>query len=140
MRLRAIKGATTVAKDEAREICTATADLLTTMLNENGLTLDAVVSLLLTATPDLRSEFPARGARDAGWSHAPILCAVEIDVPGALPLCIRALAHVEVPDAHTVRHVYLRGAQTLRPDLPRLEVKRAANVRSRSESGSMRRR
>ena len=87
MRVRAIKGATTVARDEAREIRTATAALLTTMLDENELTTDAVVSLLLTATAHLRSEFPVCGARQAGWIHATMLCAVEIDGPGALPLC-----------------------------------------------------
>lgn len=119
MRVRAIKGATTVPEDGARAICDATAELLAEMLAVNGLTAREAVSLVLTATPDLRSEFPARGARESGWDAVPTLCAVEIDVPGALPRCIRALAHVEVPNDHVAVHVYLHEALTLRPDLAR---------------------
>jgi chorismate mutase len=117
MSVRAIKGAITVDEDGAREICSATAEMLVEMLRANDLTATDVVSLMLTATPDLRSEFPARGARDAGMTEVPMLCAVEIAVPGALPRCIRALAHVEVADTHRPRHVYLKGARALRPDL-----------------------
>jgi chorismate mutase len=117
MRVRAIKGATTVTEDGARAICDATAELLSEMLARNLVTTREAVSLLLTATPDLRSEFPARGARESGWDAVPTLCAVEIDVPGALPLCIRALAHMEVPNDHVAVHVYLHGARALRPDL-----------------------
>lgn len=115
--IRAIKGATSVPVDSARDICAATTELLTAMLEQNALRVEQVVSLLLTATPDLRSEFPARGARDAGWGEVPMLCAQEIDVPGALPRCIRVLAHAELPAGQVVRHVYLREARGLRPDL-----------------------
>ncbi len=120
MKYRALKGATTVARDDAHSICFATEELLLAMLGENGLTAGNVVSLILTATPDLRSEFPARGARDAGLQDVPMICAVEIDVPGALPRCIRIMAQVEIADDGDVRHVYLRGARALRPDLARL--------------------
>jgi chorismate mutase len=117
MRLRAIKGATAVAVDSARDICLATTELLQAMLEQNTIAVEQVISLMLTATPDLRSEFPARGARDAGWGDVPMLCAQEIDVPGALPRCIRVLAHVEVADEQCIRHVYLREARGLRPDI-----------------------
>lgn len=117
MRVTAIRGATTVDADEARSICSATGELLAAILASNQLDVSQVISLVLTATPDLRSEFPARGARDAGWSAVPTLCAVEIDVPGALPRCIRALVHVAVAEGRGVRHVYLREAESLRPDL-----------------------
>lgn len=117
MPVRAIKGATTVPLDAAREVCGATTELLRAMLEQNALEVGQVISLVLTATPDLRSEFPARGARDAGCGEVPMLCAQEIDVPGALPRCIRVLAHVEVADGEAVRHVYLREARALRPDL-----------------------
>ncbi len=117
MPIRAIKGATTAPVDSAREVCAATTELLQAMLEQNALAVGQVISLMLTATPDLRSEFPARGARDAGWGDVPMLCAQEIDVPGALPRCIRVLAHVDVAEGHRVRHVYLRDARGLRPDL-----------------------
>lgn len=119
MPLRAIKGATTVPMDSAPEICAATSELLREMLMRNALAMPQVVSLILTATPDLRSEFPARGARDAGWGDVPTVCAQEIDVPGALPRCIRALVHVKIDSPSVARHVYLREARGLRPDLSR---------------------
>jgi chorismate mutase len=117
-RLRALRGATTVDADDAMLICNATRELLTELATRNDLELDDVVSAIFTVTPDLRSEFPARAARDIGWDHVPLLCTTEIPVPGALPRCIRVLLHVETsarPDA--LKHIYLRGAQALRPDL-----------------------
>ena len=117
MGVRAIKGATTVDEDGARAICAATAELLQAICAFNGISPGHAISVLLTATTDLRSEFPARGARDAGWGDVPMLCATEIDVPGALPRCIRVLVHAELSPEHVVRHVYLHEAKGLRPDL-----------------------
>ena len=45
-----------------------------------------------------------------------MICSREIPVPGSLPRIIRVLLHVESLD-RPVRHVYLRGARALRPDL-----------------------
>lgn len=119
MTTRAIRGATTCAVDGAPEICAATGELLTRLLEDNHLSLSQVISLWLTVTPDLRSEFPARGARDAGWGEVPMLCAVEIDVPGALARCIRAMVHVDLQSEQRLTPVYLHGARELRPDLLR---------------------
>ena len=60
MTLRAIKGATTISVDSAREICVGT---------------------------------------------------------GALPRCIRALLHVQHSASTPIRHIYLRDAAGLRPDI-----------------------
>ena len=85
---------------------------------EVSLTAEDLISVVLTATPDLTSEFPAYAARLAGLSDVPLLSATEIAVPGAMPRVIRLLAHVEtdVPRS-SVKHVYLRGAAALRTDL-----------------------
>jgi chorismate mutase len=49
-----------------------------------------------------------------------LLCASEIDVPGAMPRVLRLLAHVDTDRPRSdVRHVYLRGAAALRTDLPK---------------------
>ena len=47
----------------------------------------------------------------------PLLCARELDVPGALPRVIRVLIHYYAPEDHEPRHVYLGKAQALRADL-----------------------
>lgn len=120
VRVRGLRGATTVAADESDEIIAATRELLVALLERNGLAATDVISAIFTVTPDLSSDFPARAARAAGWEEVPLLCMTEIPVPGALPRCIRALLHVETVDGtRAMRHVYLRDAVALRPDLPR---------------------
>lgn len=118
--LGAVRGATTVPADDTLLIHEATSELLAQLLNRNALCPDQVISAIFTVTPDLRSEFPARAARDLGLHEVPMLCAVEMTVPGALARCIRVLLHVAGPlPSSRGQSVYLREAATLRPDLMR---------------------
>jgi chorismate mutase len=117
-RLRAIRGATTVEHDDPREIADATAELVREIASRNALGPDDVVSAFFTMTPDLASGFPATAAREALWGDVPMLCTMEVPVAGALPRCIRVLVHVETTRPREgVRHVYLRAARKLRPDI-----------------------
>lgn len=118
-RLRALRGATTTDADTPEAIVEATVALLGEMMSRNGISPDDLVSMILTTTPDLTSEFPALGARQAGLSDIPLLCAKEIDVPGAIGRCIRVLMHLYTDrDRSELRHVYLGDARQLRTDLP----------------------
>jgi chorismate mutase len=119
MAVRAVRGATQVDDDQRDQVLDATTELLTEVLSRNALVNDDLISVVFTATPDLHSEFPAYAARQMGITDVPLLCAAEIDVPGAMPRVLRLLAHVETdrPRAE-IRHVYLRGAAALRTDLP----------------------
>lgn len=120
VRLRAVRGATTVACDDPALIGDAVRELLGAIVAENGLETEAIVSAMFTATPDLRSVFPASAARTMGWNDVPMMCASEIDVAGAQPRCIRVMLHVEREvGAAPITHVYLREAVALRPDLCR---------------------
>jgi chorismate mutase len=84
-------------------------------MRANNLSVEKIVSALFTLTPDLRSDFPARAAREMGWTNVPLLCAQEIDVPGAQGRCIRVLLHVLTPlERGQVKHMYLREAVGLR--------------------------
>jgi len=116
--VRAIRGATTVDRDEPTLIRRATRELLERIAARNGIAPTDVVSVIFTVTNDLTSEFPARAARELGWSDVPLLCTMEIPVPGALPRCIRVLLHIESTRARdALEHIYLGGARILRPDL-----------------------
>lgn len=115
--VRGVRGATTVSEDRPDLIVAAVEEMLHALMRENRFGGGAVVSAYFTATADLRSTFPARGARSLGWSEVPMICAQEIVVEGALPRCVRVLLHVEVPVGIALRPVYLRGAVALRPDL-----------------------
>jgi chorismate mutase len=113
--LRAIRGAITVTENTACAIEEATRTLLREIERRNGLTPEDVISAFFSLTPDLNATFPARAARTIGWDAVPMIDTIEVDVPGALPRTIRVLLHVET--AAPVRHVYLREAAQLRPDL-----------------------
>src|SRR3954471_24213086 len=120
MAVRAARGATQVDQDHRDDVLTATTELLTEVMHRNGLAPEDLISVVFTATPDLRSEFPAYAARQMGITDVPLLCASEIDVPGAMPRVLRLLAHVETDrPREQVRHVFLRGAAALRTDLPK---------------------
>ena len=117
-RARAIRGATTVESDTPEQVRRATRELLETIIDRNGITSADVISAIFTVTHDLTSEFPAHAARELGWLDVPLLCTLEIPVPGSLTSCIRVLLHIESDAPRTgIRHVYLHGARTLRPDL-----------------------
>ena len=115
--VRAIRGATSVPEDTREAIHERTAELVRAVLERNGLTPDDLISVIFTSTDDLVADFPAAAARQVGLGAVPLICAREIPVPGALPSCVRLLAHANVPADRPVQHVYLHDAVALRVDL-----------------------
>lgn len=121
-RVRAVRGATTVAGDKQLLVYDAIRELLTTIMAHNDIRTNDIVSAVFTATTDLRCAFPATAARELGWTDVPMLCASEIEVPGAQPRCLRVLLHVERRVSHPpLVPIYLRDAASLRPDLSAAE-------------------
>jgi len=118
VRLRALRGATTVDADTSEQIKARTEELLLTLLERNALAVADIVSVIFTATPDLCADFPAVAARGIGLSHTPLLCAQEIPVSGAVERCIRVLVHCYAPASRAAHHAYLHEARQLRLDLP----------------------
>ncbi len=117
MRLFALRGASSVERNDAPAILGATEELMRELMARNALAPDAVVSCIFTLTNDLDAEFPAVAARRLGFERVPLLCAREVDVPGSLPKVIRVLIHYYAPEGHEARHVYLGAARSLRGDL-----------------------
>jgi chorismate mutase len=118
MPCRGIRGATTAEANTAEAILAATAELLARMVEVNGLAPKDLASAFFTVTPDIDAVFPAQAARQLGWGQVPLLNAQEIPVPGSLPRCVRVLLHWNTGRSQAeVRHIYLRGAAGLRPDL-----------------------
>ena len=116
-RVRAIRGAITVSRDDADEVVSATAELLHDIIAANDLSPDDMESIIFTATNDISSQFPAVAARNMGLATVPLICAREIPVEGSLPLCIRLMMHAYMPADRAVSHSYLREAVRLRDDL-----------------------
>jgi chorismate mutase len=118
---RGVRGATTVDRNEREEVLSATRQMLALLIRLNHIEKADVASAIFTTTRDLDAEFPALAARQLGWLDVPLLCGHEITVPGSLGRCIRVLIHWNTarPQAE-IKHVYLREAVKLRPDLSSL--------------------
>ena len=120
MLMRGIRGATTVSSDTVEEVLQATRELLELIRSDNDFAIEDIASALFTVTADVRSVFPAAAARSIGWDKVPLLCFQEIEVPDALPRCIRVLVHVNTDKRQEdIKHIYLKEAQSLRTDLQR---------------------
>jgi chorismate mutase len=118
MRVRAARGAIVVAADDASALLEATGRLLSTLLERNAIATEDLVSIMFTATEDLRSAFPAEAARRLGLGRVPLMCAREISVEGSMPRVVRVLLHFHSEsELADVTHAYLDGAESLRDDL-----------------------
>ena len=117
MKLRALRGAITVDRNDAESILEGADELVRTVMERNDLSPDDMVSCIFTCTNDLDAEFPAVAARRLGLDRVPLLCAREMDVPGSLPRVIRLMLHCYGEDDVEPQHVYLREARALRRDL-----------------------
>ncbi|MEW5794812.1 MAG: chorismate mutase [Candidatus Zixiibacteriota bacterium] len=116
--MRGVRGATCARANSREAVFEATRDLLARLIAANRIEAEHIASVFITATPDLNADYPAYVAREMGLSRVPLLCATEIDVPGAMKRVIRILIHCETEmKQDEVRHLYLRETARLRPDL-----------------------
>lgn len=116
--MRAIRGATTVEENRAEQILEATRELLQKIVALNQIEIDDIVSVIFSMTRDLNAVFPAAAARQMGWKHVPLMCFSELEVPGALPRCIRVMLFFNTSRSQQeLRPVYLKEASRLREDL-----------------------
>jgi chorismate mutase len=116
-RLWGVRGAAQAARNDAESILAATRELLTALMDRNGIGTADFVSVIFTCTDDLDAEFPAVAARELGLNHVPLLCNREMEVPGAMERVIRVLAHYHSSAEHAPEHVYLGETRRLRKDL-----------------------
>lgn len=118
MPIRALRGAITVPENTRPSLLAAAEELLQSLIEDNGIEPEAVVTATFTTTADLTAAYPAEAARSLGWTQAGLLCVEEMPVEGALEKCLRVLVLWESnrPQS-TMKHQYLRGAEDLRPDL-----------------------
>jgi len=118
---RGIRGAITVSENTKAAIMAASKELLQRMIEANGVQMDDVASVLFTTTCDLNAEFPAAAARELGWTKVSLLCGHEMNVPGALPSCLRILLLFNTEKTNEeIVHVYLKGAERLRGEVNRV--------------------
>ena len=120
MAIRGVRGAT-VARENTREaILTATREMLERLVEANEMQAEDIASAFFSTTRDLNADYPAIAARQIGWTDTALMCMHEMDVPRGLPMCIRVMVHWNTDKrASEVAHVYINGAEVLRPDRKR---------------------
>jgi chorismate mutase len=131
--MRGIRGATQISANTVEAMEEAVVEMVEALMARNQLRPEDITWAIFTVTHDLDADFPARAARLAGWHQVPMICSREIPVPGSMARVVRVLLHVQ--SEGVTHHVYLRGAQALRPDLhhgvkfqERLDPKQAARA------------
>ena len=118
MKVRGIRGATQIDRDEPGLMQEAVVELMQEIMRANSLSTGELISVIFTVTHDIKSDFPAASARAMGLGDVPLLCSTEIPVPGSLPRTIRVLVHCETErNQKQIAHIYLRGTTVLRKDL-----------------------
>jgi len=120
--VRAIRGATTIENNDAREIIEETKHLLKRMVEDNGVDKEDIISVIFSTTKDINAAFPAVAAREMGWTDIALMCTNEMDVPGSLPMCIRVMMHINTEKTNKeLKYIYLKKAKLLRPDLAEMK-------------------
>ena len=116
MQCRGIRGAIAVSANSRKSILAATKKLLSKMVRVNELETKDIAAIFFTTTPDLDAEFPAAATRELGWpSNLALLCGHEMNVPGALPRCLRVLMIVNTEKgSDSITHIYLGEAKKLK--------------------------
>jgi chorismate mutase len=118
---RGVRGATKVAGSGPDDVGAATAELLAELQRVNAFDLADVAAATFTLTDELAGANPAAAARAAGWAAVPLMMVREHGGDARVPNCLRVLLLVNTTAAQAdIRHVYLRGAAELRPDLATL--------------------
>jgi chorismate mutase len=114
--LRALRGAFCCLNDED-DIIRKTASCYDRLLEENGLAVEDIVSLLFSVTPDIDALNPASALRRSGRGSGLALFVQQEPVfKGSLERAIRLLVHCYLDEGKTPRHIYQDGAELLRPD------------------------
>ena len=116
--VRGVRGAISVDKNEPAEILERVEELLVAMVHANKIQTEDIASIAFSSTADLNSAFPALAARKLGWIDVPLFGTQEIDCPTGLPRCIRVLILLNTDlSQNAIKHIYLREAVVLRPDV-----------------------
>ncbi len=115
---KGIRGAITVEENTKEAIKTALVELIEQIFLKNNIENDLISHIIFTATQDLTAEFPAKIARKHfNLKNTAMLCAQELNIDNSLKKCLRVLIVVNCDETFVSKHVYLKGAKDLRPDI-----------------------
>ena len=119
MTVVSIRGAITVDNNTAEDISASTIELFNEMLKRNNIVKDEIINIIFSLTKDLNAIYPAKALREhIDVSTIPLFCVQEADIHNSLEKCLRIMMTLDTDlTKNEVKHVYLKGAAKLRPDL-----------------------
>ncbi|MBQ8296109.1 MAG: chorismate mutase, partial [Clostridia bacterium] len=113
-----LRGATTIETDSQDEIRRSVKELLDEIILKNQITKEEVRAFIFSLTNDIHAYHPAKAARECGYDYAPLFAAIEPDIQGGLPRCIRVMIFTDrTAGNETAKHIYQKGAKVLRKDI-----------------------
>mgnify|MGYP006292890251 CR=1 FL=1 len=115
--VKAVRGAIQCSKDTEQEIASKIYSLISTMLEENAIAEKKIISIQFSQTEDLFELNCAAGLRKYGFANVPLFCSQEPKCRNSMPRVIRVLITCEMDENRECRHVYMNGAERLRPDI-----------------------
>lgn len=114
-RLYGIRGAV-CTENTAEKLQKSVTDVIKLIFEKNNLCEKDIVSVQFTLTADLDCLNPASALRNSGLcTQVPLFCAAEPPVKGSLAHTVRVLITAYLSEKPV--HVYIGGAEKLRPDL-----------------------
>ncbi len=72
--VKAVRGAITCEENTAEAIAENTKLLLGALMDGNDLQKEQLIQVIFSATADLTAAYPAKFARDLGWTEVPLFC------------------------------------------------------------------
>ena len=108
----AIRGAINCTGNTAAAIDEAAAALFSHIMNDLDLKESSIVSIIISATPDLTAKYPCETIRKLGFNNTALLCVTEMEIDNAIPFTIRMLFHCR--GKGVTRFYYLRDTLSLR--------------------------
>ena len=113
----AIRGAI-CAKNTVEDISQKSVELISTIVNSNGIPLNRIEAIIFSVTDDLNACYPAKSVREQfSLDQVAFMCLKEMSVPNSLQNCIRVCVLVRGLAQKKCKHCYIGEASLLRLDL-----------------------
>ncbi|WP_250277750.1 (d)CMP kinase [[Clostridium] colinum] len=117
MNIYSIRGAITIEENTKENIVINTEKLLNEIIEKNKIDKSNIVNIIFSATKDITKAYPAVATRNIGLTDCAIMCLQEMEVEDSLKMCIRVMITVTNINKQDLKHIYLKGAKKLRPDI-----------------------
>lgn len=114
--VHALRGAVSIEEDTKSAIENAVRELLSSLMTQNALKKEDIISMTFSVTKDIESYNPATAARFLGYKDN-LFCTQEAYFIGSMPKVIRILMYLNLSEKTTLSPIYLGRASALRSDL-----------------------